>query len=690
VFGCIMVQDGKSALAYHDLSPTRFEELCDLAHELGYVLVSASVHGTAGDPRFAVVFEENPGKVRWGRSRNDTAAEYQDKLDAFVGEVWARPSIVTTSDSMRYLSVFRDDEVGSWVARHDMTKAGYEAQRVALAASGYRPMQIMVAGQGAGTRYAALFQKGTPAPYLRTTTGSSVPALAGIDELMLGKQGQSGWEPGFMQDKNARAAAVAIAKDGRLVFARGYTYAKSGYPVTQPTTRFRLASCSKPLTAMAIFHLDEKRSDVARTSKLVDLVPLGTPQDGRVDDITVTHLLDHRSGYSAWWGDGCTDKLAAARDSVANGMLAADPGAVEDYSNAGYMMLGLAIEQKSGRAYFDYLQQNLFTPLGITRARLIATAHRSGDAHCQEAWWGGSRVLGAWASPVLAGNPIVNGAYAISDKAIDASGGLDMSVVDYVRVLAGVFDRNVKPSVLSPATRDALEDAIEVPGRTGGWDGAYQITRNGRTYWYYEKGGLWRSAHALVARRSDGVSIAAFCSGPNAPPMSAINALIDGVASWPQNDLFPAYGLPTFLMGQEGSYRAYGASCAGSNGVPRHDALGLPEIGRSPYYHLGNGPRSSVAVLALGASDQWWGALPLPFSLTAFGAPGCRVYAPHAITLGTATYSDGSAVVTAGMPDDASLIGARLFTQFVNVDPTANALGLTFTNGLETVLGGWR
>ncbi|HTI52407.1 MAG TPA: serine hydrolase domain-containing protein, partial [Planctomycetaceae bacterium] len=81
------------------------------------------------------------------------------------------------------------------------------------------------------------------------TSGSIDHRLAEFDELLLR----------FVRERNIPGGALAIAKDGRLVFARGYGYAslESRIPV-EPESRFRIASISKPITAIAVLQLVEQ------------------------------------------------------------------------------------------------------------------------------------------------------------------------------------------------------------------------------------------------------------------------------------------------------------------------------------------------------------------------------------------------------------------------------------------------
>lgn len=688
VYGGIMVQGGQVPIVGLDFTRDDVEDAVEQAHDTDRLLVSASVHGTASNPRFAVVFADNPNGVRWGYSLGDTASSYQEVFDTFVGKCWSRPAIVTTSDSQSYLSVFHDDEVGEWVARHGLTKRSYETTEATLAGQGYQPCQIMVSGLGSAARYAALFVRGTPASYQVTTTGPGVPAFAPIDDLIVGPTGSRGG--GFMQQNNAREAAIAIAKDGRLVFARGYTYAVPGAPITQPTSGFRVASLSKSVSAIAFFHLMQGRSLITTRSKLVDLVALGTPRDPRVNDMRMQHLIDHTSGYTGTWPTTVVNKLQQARNDIQNEWLLSPPGTSAKYSNSGFQMLGLVIEEQTGSTYWDYVRQNLLAPLDITRSHLITSGPVSGDVRCQEGSWGGSRLLQVSRTTLLPWWPLVNRAYDVTPVSMDASGGLVMSPVDYVRLLSGVFDRPLGTSILNPASLAELEQMIQAQGITGGWDSA-QLRQARVPYYYYKKGGLWRSAHAWGVRRTDGVSIGVFCTGPIGPSIEAINAIVDQVDianAWPTHDLFSSYGLPAFEPLVAGSAVAYGAGCAGSAGIVAHTSSGTPEIGSEQTLSVTTAKPLALASFMLGLSRTTLQGLPLPLELGLVGASGCWLHMAPAVTVPLQVGTLGTTGIELAYPLLPSLVGAKLFSQFLVVDAGANLLGMVFSNGIETTIGG--
>ena len=186
---------------------------------------------------------------------------------------------------------------------------------------------------------------------------------------------------------------MAIAKDGKLVMARGYGLADIDQeePV-QADTLFRIASISKPITAVAILQLVE-RGDLALDDQVFSILdefeaPSGAAMDPRLEQITVRHLLQHSGG---WDPEKSYDAMAipwrieqelgvltpvSCRDVITFMLgqpLDLDPGTEYAYSNFGYCLLGRIIEEKTGLSYEDYVKQQVLEPMGITRMRIGGT-----------------------------------------------------------------------------------------------------------------------------------------------------------------------------------------------------------------------------------------------------------------------------------------------------------------------------
>lgn len=140
-----------------------------------------------------------------------------------------------------------------------------------------------------------------------------------------------------------------------------------------------------------------------------------------------------------------------------------------------------------------------------------------------------------------------------------------------------------------------------------------------------------------------------------------------------------------FELGAGSSYTAYGAGCAGSRGVPTLSASfgGVPRVGQTFQATVTNLPLQGLAVMFLGLSNTTYGGTPLPFSLGVLGAPGCSVLA-SGDDIGLVTDVLGTGFWQWTVPNAP---GASFYNQVFVFDATANALGLTTSNGGHGVIG---
>src|SRR5215831_6006600 len=162
---------------------------------------------------------------------------------------------------------------------------------------------------------------------------------------------------------------VLVAEDGKVLLDKGYGFANLEWQVPNtPTTKFRLGSITKQFTAASVLLLEERGK-----LKTDDPVKKYMP-DAPVawDKITIFHLLTHTSGIPNFTGfpDYATRQLQAMTpqqlvDWFRDKPLEFDPGTKWNYSNSGYVLLGYLIEKISGQSYADFVQQNIFTALGM-------------------------------------------------------------------------------------------------------------------------------------------------------------------------------------------------------------------------------------------------------------------------------------------------------------------------------------
>jgi CubicO group peptidase (beta-lactamase class C family) len=163
--------------------------------------------------------------------------------------------------------------------------------------------------------------------------------------------------------------AVLVAKDGRKLIDKGYGSANLDWKVpNSPTTKFRLGSVTKQFTAACILLLEE-RGKLRIEDPIKSYLP-GTPVAW--DQVTIFNLLTHTSGIPNLTGfpDYKTAKTMPTTPEKLVGRLVDKPldfrpGTSWSYSNSNYVLLGYLIERISGESYSDFLQKNIFIPLGM-------------------------------------------------------------------------------------------------------------------------------------------------------------------------------------------------------------------------------------------------------------------------------------------------------------------------------------
>jgi serine beta-lactamase-like protein LACTB, mitochondrial len=163
--------------------------------------------------------------------------------------------------------------------------------------------------------------------------------------------------------------AVAVAVDGRVVYAEGFGYADLEQRVPAwPSTRFRIGSISKPLTAVALMQLVEQRK-IDLDAPVQKYVP-SFPDKGT--KITPRLLAGHLAGIRHYQGD---EFLSATHyDSVLDGLkifandpLVAPPGTKYSYSTYGFNLLAAVIESASSEPFLEYMQRHVFDTLGLVQ-----------------------------------------------------------------------------------------------------------------------------------------------------------------------------------------------------------------------------------------------------------------------------------------------------------------------------------
>ena len=271
------------------------------------------------------------------------------------------------------------------------------------------------------------------------------------------------------------SGSVLLTRRGEVLFEGCYGLADRacGVPVT-PATRFGLASVTKMFTAVAV--ADQVNAGaLSLEDRVVDLLPPGSRPSTLHPGVALSHLLLHTSGiadyaeededtpgyvedYASLWVDRPSYSMLRPIDFLP---LFGDrppyrpPGERWQYSNAGYVLLGIVLEHVTGRAYVDLVQERVFDRAGMTSTGFL----RLDEPHPD--------VAVAYLDPEVPGGPRRTNVYTIP-----VIGGADGGAMSTPRDLSRFLDRVADGSLMGPLT-DVMLDPREGIGGGNGYRHAY-------------------------------------------------------------------------------------------------------------------------------------------------------------------------------------------------------------------------
>ena len=306
-----------------------------------------------------------------------------------------------------------------------------------------------------------------------------------------------------MQQRQAPGAAIAVVQGDRVIYRRAFGVAnvETGEPM-RPEMLFRLGSTTKMFTAAAVVLLAEQ-------GKLDLQEPIGKHIPGlapKLAALTAHQLLSHTSGIldeAPMFGSQDDDALKRQATSWTEARFFAEPGQIYSYSNPGYWLAGLLVEQIGGRPFADQVAASIFTPLGMAHSTFRPTM--------------------AMTYPLAQGHDIVDGKPLIirpsaNNSASWPAGSIFTSVNDLSRWMlafvndgrvdgeqalpAAVFSTLSTPSAAIPGSPDNYGYGVQV----GEWRGLPIVQHGGSRSGY---GSIIR----LVPSRRFGVAVLANSSG---------------------------------------------------------------------------------------------------------------------------------------------------------------------------------
>jgi N-acyl-D-amino-acid deacylase len=352
------------------------------------------------------------------------------------------------------------------------------------------------------------------------------------------------WMKAFMAEHQVPGGALAIAREGKLVYSRGFGWAdRDAKEPVMPDALFRIASVSKPITAVAILRLLEQ-GKLSLNDKVLDHLKYEAhfEQDGKFDErwrqVTIEHCLTHRGG---WDRDKSYDPMFQAQRmarSLAIELpilpehiiryqlgqpLDFDPGERYAYSNFGYSLLGRIIEKVTGQPYEKYVQAEVLAPLGIVSAR-IGGSLKEERAAGEVCYYDVKNGEGTAVTGPGAGTAKVSINYGVwRQETLDAHGGWIASAPDLAR-FAAAFDlvadgeqtrsrflkaETVREMLTPRAAIPATDDKSRISAHYGlGWLVKDEPLAGGSTLTVARHGGALACTAASLMHFPDGTNLA--------------------------------------------------------------------------------------------------------------------------------------------------------------------------------------
>ncbi len=309
---------------------------------------------------------------------------------------------------------------------------------------------------------------------------------------------------------------------------------------------FRIASLSKPITAVAILKLVDV-GEIELDSKVVEVLGLQPEQyagDPRIEQITIRQLLHH---YGGWNRDRSGDPMfmarkiaksrnvemppsrAQIRDWMFARELDSDPGTEYAYSNFGYMLLGQVIEKVSGLKYEQYLQQHIFHPLDLKQFQLGRTSLKHRAENEVRYYANGKKRQSL--IPVDHGEKVAPPYGTFVLETMDAHGGWLATASDLALFVVAVD--LVGPNLLSPESVQAMTARFPGPNNKKpqpvyygcGWL-VRELKNGGKNIWH--NGALPGTSTLLVARH-DGYTWAVLFNARRTADGANLSGAIDSL-----------------------------------------------------------------------------------------------------------------------------------------------------------------
>lgn len=360
----------------------------------------------------------------------------------------------------------------------------------------------------------------------------------------------------FREQNLLKGLAVAIVKDEKLIFAKGYGFADVDAKVqAAPEQLFRIASVSKLVTAIAVMRLVES-GKIKLDSKVFGKYGILNDEkylqikDNRLENITVRNLLNHSGGWTQKYGDiAFLPKIVSEQTGdplpinigsyikfVTSRRLHFEPGSSSAYSNLGYMILGEVIATVSKTTYEKFVKENVLKPAHIFDMQLGGSFenekllqevryYQPDDAEPAESYDGSGRMV-----------PKVYGSTNMT--VLGSAGGWIASPIDLMKLVVVVDGDSRVKDILS---KQSIEEMTRVDDN--GLDPLGWRSTNENGEWW--RTGTLPGSSALMKRDPSGISWVMITNTSNykGPHLAiemdrVMSGTLRKINKWPDYNLF--------------------------------------------------------------------------------------------------------------------------------------------------------
>lgn len=357
------------------------------------------------------------------------------------------------------------------------------------------------------------------------TTRASLNAMMQVFDDWIGYQ---------QRKRNIPGLAFGLTIGNRLYWANGYgvTKLERGEPVT-PETVFRIASVTKTLTATSILKLRDE-GKLALDDPITKYLPEFSLRGYEPDTapILIRHLLTHTAGlprdsalsdYNRWYHPPAKKALAVLPEQS----LVHKPGEQYRYTNLAFGLLGLVIEAASGKSYDGYVEQNIFSPLGMSHSMAHPKPEDKNVATGYFREFKGKRQAADYMALNIM-TPAGGAASNVSDMA------------KYVSAQMGCPPEGAPP-LLSKETLDEMQSVQFKVGNAGGVGFSWDVNTSGDVKQISHSGGLPTQTSHIQFLPTEGIGVVAMTNAEDGAPeelaaqlLGLARSAIDGGCGDPQ------------------------------------------------------------------------------------------------------------------------------------------------------------